>query len=74
MGKMTCMVGKGWKKKKNKKKMGTLVRPHHSVSKKPAGFPVPSTPAQVRSTYGPQSRLPMGKPGLAPVVRPGYGP
>ena len=28
------MVGKGYKKK-NKKKMGTLVRPHRSVSKKP---------------------------------------
>ena len=30
-----CMVGIGYKKKKmkKKKKMGTLVRPHHSVSK-----------------------------------------
>ena len=34
-GKM-CMVGKGYKKKKNKKKkMGTLEGPHRSVSKKP---------------------------------------
>ena len=29
------MVGKGYKKKNKKKKMGTLEGPHRSVSKKP---------------------------------------